>query len=62
MGNCIGRRHLFTLNDEGSEEDSLKGMRARLGDPWFTPIDILVDYDFVWRRYIDPKARNQPLL
>ena len=47
MRTSRGERHLFTSNDEDSEEDVVEGRRAHLSDPWLAPVHVLVERDLV---------------
>ena len=53
--------HLFTSNDEDSEEDALEGRRARPSDPWLGLVHASVERDLVWGGYLDSTSRGQPM-
>ena len=55
-----GGRHLFTSNDEDSEEDAAEGKRAHPSDSWLAPVHVSVEHDLVWGRYIDLSTRRKP--
>ena len=59
----IGRAgpHLFTSSDEDSEEDAPEGRRARVSDPWLTPVHATVERDLVWDAYIDSSSRGKQM-
>ena len=57
----MGGRHLFTSNDEDSEEDVAEGRRAHSGDLLLAPIHVLVERDLVWGGYIDLSTIGKPL-
>ena len=59
MRTVRGGKHLVTSRNKDSEKDATKGKRARFSDPWLAPIDPLVEHDFVWDGYIDPKTKDQ---
>lgn len=42
-------------------KDAPQERRARPSDPWLTPIDPLVERDYVWSGYIDVRPRSEPL-